>query len=238
MVRIFVFLIIPFMAISCYSHHRPSYNKNSQSNSGYFYSEKPIGVDKLTSVAIADREAKSAKDNISGRMVIYNAALSITVTLPDSTNARLTDIANKYDGYVVTIGNHKSTIRVKSNQLKLAVDDISKLGKITYKRISGEDVTDRYVDFQIRLENAKKARERYLELLEKAENVEAALKVEKELERLNGEIDSLEGRLKQLMHLSDYSTITISIEEKRKLGVLGYIGVGLYKGVRWLFVRN
>lgn len=122
--------------------------------------------------------------------------------------------------------------------MKNAVTDITILGKTKSKTISGDDVTEQYTDFQIRLDNAYKARDRYLELLAKAENVEAALKVEKELERLNGEIDSLEGKLKRFKHLSAYSTITVYMEEKVKPGILGYIGIGLYQAVKWLIIRN
>jgi hypothetical protein len=83
-----------------------------------------------------------------------------------------------------------------------------------------------------------KARERYLELLEKAENVQAALMVEKELERLNGEIDMLKGKINRLEHITEYSSITVYIKEKVKPGIIGYVFVGLYKGDKWLFVRN
>ncbi len=172
------------------------------------------------------------------RIVIYNSYITLEVKNPDSNNIRLAEIAKKYDGYVQTLGNRVSIIRVKSDKLYEAIDDIAETGKIKSKTISGDDVTEHYTDIQIRLENAHNARKRYLELLEKAENVEAALKVEKELERLNGEIDSFEGKLKRLKHLSDYSTITINMEEKVKPGILGYIGLGIYKSIKWLFVRN
>ncbi len=38
-------------------------------------------------------------------------------------------------------------------------------------------------------------------------------------------------------HLTDFSTIEIYLEQKEKLGILGYVFVGLYKGIEWLFVR-
>jgi hypothetical protein len=101
-----------------------------------------------------------------------------------------------------------------------------------------EDVTEKYMDMGIRLDNAKKARVRYLELLARAENVEAALKVEKELERLNGEIDVIEGKLKFWDHRFEYSIIQISYTEKKKLGILGWVGLGLYQTVKWLFIRG
>lgn len=187
---------------------------------------------------VSTRRADNQKTEKQQRRVMYHASLSIVVKVPDTLNLKLSEIANKYDGYVLTLGNKTSIIRVKSDKLQSAIADISILGRLKSKLISGDDVTDQYTDFQIRLHNAHSARKRYLELLAKAENVDAALKVEKELERLNGEIDSLEGKLKRLEHLSEFSTITVYMEEKIKPGILGYIGIGLYKSVKWLFVRN
>ena len=60
-----------------------------------------------------------------------------------------------------------------------------------YKSITGKDVTDEHYDLNIRLENAQLARDRYLELLNRAQTVDETLKVEKELERLNTELDLL-----------------------------------------------
>jgi cell division protein ZapA (FtsZ GTPase activity inhibitor) len=172
------------------------------------------------------------------RVVIYDANVTLEVKVPDSTNNALEKIATKFDGYVVSLGSQRSQIRVRTKDLQTAVAEIALLGKLKNKSIYGADVTDSYIDNEIRLENAIKARERYLELLAKAENVEAALKVEIELERLNGLIDLYEGTLRKLSHLSEYSTITVTLQEKVKPGILGYIGIGIYEGIRWLFVRK
>lgn len=172
------------------------------------------------------------------RVVIYNANLRVEIKSPDSCNSQLEKIAEQHGGYVVSLGNRRSVIRVKAENLNKAIGDVSQLGKVQNKTIYGEDVTESFIDNQIRLENAKNARKRYLELLEKAENVEAALKVEIELERLNGQIDLYEGTLRKLTHLSDYSTLTVDLEEKVKPGILGYVGIGIWGGMRWLFVRS
>ena len=199
----------------------------------------PASAERQTEVVYASNEqAVEQPTGPQQRIVIYNAYVRLVVKSPDSTNIRLATIANKYEGYVQTLGNRASIIRVKADKLQLAVADISGLGKVKNKTISGDDVTEQYTDFQIRLDNAYNARKRYLELLAKAENVETALQVEKELERLNGEIDSLEGKINRLKHLFEHSTITISMDEKVKPGIVGYIGIGLYRSVKWLFVRN
>jgi len=101
----------------------------------------------------------------------------------------------------------------------------------------GEDVTEEYRDLEIRLDSAEKTRKRYLELLNKAEKVDEILKIERELERLNGEIDLLKGKINRLTHLAQYATITVQTSNGVKKGVLGYAFYGVYSGVKWLFVR-
>ncbi len=179
-----------------------------------------------------------SSETVEERVIIYNADLRLNVKQPDSMNVKLTGIAKKYEGYALTLGNTKAEIRVKADYLDKAINDISQLGKLKYKLVSGEDVTIEFMNYQIRLENAYQARDRYLELLARAEDVKSALEVEKELERLNGEIDLIEGNLNRLVHLAAYSTISIYFEEKVKPGILGYVFIGLYNGVKWFFVRN
>ena len=178
---------------------------------------------------------EKAKD---ARVVIYRASAELVVSNVDTVNIRLSQIAKRYGGYVVVLGNKQSSIRVEAIHLEKALNDVLRSGRVRRKTISGQDVTEEYNDFTVRLENANKARQRYLELLARAENVEAALKVEKELERLNGEIDLITGKLNRLNHLSEFSTIEVALVEKKKIGVLGYVGLGIYEAVKWLFVRN
>jgi hypothetical protein len=62
--------------------------------------------------------------------------------------------------------------------------------------------------------------------------------VEKELERLNETIELLKGEMNRINHLTAYSTISVYLKEKKKPGIIGYVGVGIYQAVKWLFVRN
>jgi len=186
----------------------------------------------------ANKDKSEQKTKSIERKIQYSAFLTLRVEKPDTANVYIEKIAKKYNGYVNEIGTYRTIIRVKNTNLDDAINDISALGKVRNKDIIGQDVTEDYLDYQIRLENAEKARKRYLELLAKAENVETTLKVEKELERLNETIDLLKGKMNRMNHLSEFSTITIDLKEKKKPGLLGYIGIGLYHTVKWLFVRN
>ena len=178
------------------------------------------------------------KSDISDQYIIYTSTINLTVNQPDSANVQLAKIASKYRGYLNESGTSQTILRVDSQSLDSALVDIEALGEVAYKNVQGRDVGEEYADYAIRLDNAEKARSRYLELLARAETVEAALLVEKELERLNGTIELMKGKMTRIDHLVDYSTITVSLKEKKKPGVIGYVAVGCYKGIKWLFVRN
>ena len=199
----------------------------------------------LSTACTSQKEAYQMSDTMSvrpqqenDRKILYDAYLTLTVETPDSTSLYIQAIAKRYGGYVNEIGTDRSIIRVESQLLDAAIDDISQLGRLDRKSVRGQDVTEAYLDYQIRLDNAQQARGRYLDLLDQAATVDEILKVEKELERLNETIDLLKGKMNRIDHLDTYATITINLRERQKPGILGYIGIGLYQGVRWLFVRG
>ncbi len=218
--KVLILLVISSILVGCSTSNSPMRNTLS-------VSRESKGKDKT-----------ETKSPIEKRVIIYHATINLNVKNIDSANSYLKLIAEKNGGYAMSMGNRNTEIRVKAEKLNEAILEIANTGKIKSKNIYGNDVTNEYYDYEIRLDNAKKARQRYLELLAKAENVETTLKVEKELERLNGEIDLLEGKLNRLDHLNEYSTITIYLQERKKLGILGYVSVGLYESIKWLFVRN
>lgn len=150
------------------------------------------------------------------RKIIFSADISLATENPDTTNANLLQIAKKYKGYVQDISSRKTVMRVQKEYLNQAIQEISLLGKVLDKNMNAQDVSEEFLDYQIRLDNAQKIRLRYLELLKKAENVEEALKVEKELERINETIELLKGRINRMNHLSELSTIRIHLKEEKK----------------------
>lgn len=180
----------------------------------------------------------NGEQDVSDRKILFSAYLELAVENPDSASRRIAGIAEKYGGYVNEIGTSRAVIRVASSQFDAAITAIAAIGKLRRKNVAGQDVTEEYQDYNIRLENAEKARSRYLELLEKAETVEEILQVERELERLNETIDLLKGKMARIGHLEAFSTISVELRERKKPGLLGYIGLGAYHAVKWLFIRN
>ncbi|WP_406656476.1 DUF4349 domain-containing protein [Methanolobus sp. ZRKC2] len=109
------------------------------------------------------------------------------------------------------------TVRVPESDYPEFLTMVEGLGELDSKSVSGQDVTEEYVDISARLENLKKQEVRLGEILNMSTTVDEVLKVEKELERVRGEIDSLTGRLEYLDNKVEFTTISIRVTEPRPI---------------------
>lgn len=162
----------------------------------------------------AVRISKNESLGGSSRIVIYNALLTMDVDNPGKAVARIIPLGKKYGGYMVSSSLNRIVLRVKIALFEDAIKDIAGLGDLTRREIRGQDVTAQFKDMTIRLNNAVKTRDRLLELLKKAENVTAAMAVERELDRITERIERFKGQLKRMTHLANYATITVNVEEE------------------------
>lgn len=184
------------------------------------------------------RYSSGAGGHGDGRMVQHSAFLTMRVKDDRALQTGLGQVAVQHGGYVVSQSRERSVIRVRQGALDSALVTVEQLGTVTDRTMRGEDVTEAYVDLDARLENARKMRERYRQLLERSEDVASVLAVEKELERIEGEIAAMEAKHTRMQELVSLATITVSVKHKEQLGPLGYVVVYTWKGVRWLFVRH
>jgi hypothetical protein len=109
--------------------------------------------------------------------------------------------------------------------------ELRKLGEVESENVTGEDVTEQYVDLQARLNNFKVVRDRLLKILdERAREVKDILEVERELARVGGEIESIEGRMKYLDRQVDLSTVTINFHEAQVVAAQAFHFLDRFKG--------
>jgi hypothetical protein len=182
----------------------------------------------------------------STQKIIQTADYQIEVA-PGEFNDRysqLTAIAVKYGGYVVS-GDIRSngddlkrggiTIRVASinDNFTKAQAEIDGLGNVTSKRISGQDVTEEYVDLQSRLRNAEAQEAQMLELMKKAQTIEEILTVQSRLADIQSQIEQLKGRMKYMESRTDFATITVDLRETGNGG-----GEPDSNGIDWGFVES
>lgn len=172
------------------------------------------------------------------RKIIYNASMRVEVDEIEEQTKEVITKAKAKGGYMVSSDINRVTVRVPAEKLNAFLDEVATMGEVESRNVYSQDVTEAYADMEIRLENAEKARKRYLELLNQAKEVSDILAIERELERLNTEIERLKGQINSYDTQIQYSSVSVNFFTKAKPGPLGYIFVGLYKGIKFLFVRN
>lgn len=109
--------------------------------------------------------------------------------------------------------NASITLRIPNAKFDQFMNESNQFGNITSKSIQGEDVTDQYMDTEIRLGTLEIQAERLKELLKQSGDLDKLFKIEKELANVTYEIESLKGTLKKYDSLIDYSTIEVYVQE-------------------------
>jgi hypothetical protein len=169
-------------------------------------------------------------------MITYSVSLGLSVKDIEGTRKTIAEQTKIYKGFIVGESTNYITARIPAANMDAFIGEIKALGKTEEERKNGTDITDQYRDNVIRLESLKTVRDRYLGLLAKANTVTDILSIEKELERVNVEIEILEGKIKYAELSVAYSSVTVGFREKAKPGPLGWIFYGIYQGIKWLVI--
>lgn len=111
--------------------------------------------------------------------------------------------------------NYNLTIRVPWDKYDTLLSSISNIAfRLENKHSNSEDVTERYYDLKTRIKNKKALEARYLELLNKAQSIKDILEIERNLNQVRTEIESLEGQFNYLSKQINFSTLHVSFYEE------------------------
>lgn len=168
-------------------------------------------------------------------VLIYTAQITMAVFEVSASLARVEAIARELGGFLAKRDDQAITIRVPAATFEEAVKRVEGVGDVLHRNVAAEDVTEEYRDLEVRLRSARAVQARLTELLAKATKVEDSLAIERELDRITGEIERIEGRAKFLRDQAAFSTITVRFESKPSEQV-GTTPVRL--PVSWLYDLN
>lgn len=147
-------------------------------------------------------------------MLVYTARLTMAVFEVESSLSAVEEIAREAGGFLSKRERMAITIRVPSPSFDDVIKKLEKLGDVHDRNITASDVTDEFYDLEARLKSARAVQARLVELLAKANTVEESVVIERELGRVNQEVERFEGRLKLLRDQLAYSTITATFRPK------------------------
>ncbi|MFO7741752.1 MAG: DUF4349 domain-containing protein [Anaerolineae bacterium] len=154
------------------------------------------------------------------RLIIRNATLDIVVRDTEEAVDEIDALAGELGGYVVDSNVRKYEegmranlrIRVPAERLDAALERIRDLAvDVNNENVSGQDVTEEYVDLRSRLRHLEATEERLLTFMEEAEDTEAALEVYDRLQNIQAESERVRGRMRYLEESAAMATITINI---------------------------
>lgn len=103
------------------------------------------------------------------------------------------------------------TIKVPVGQFDALVNSFAGDGiTVTEKNISSQDVTGEAIDTKSRMQAKMAVRDKYLQLLKQAKNMDEILQVQNEINNVQEDIEAANGRVGYLQHASAYSTIKLN----------------------------
>jgi hypothetical protein len=208
------------------------------------FEEAPMDVGEAAfrDTAVANNVATAQTGLPQERLIIRTADLSIVVPDTDVALAAIGRMAEENGGWVVnssvyqyseTAKTGNITVRVPAEGFVSATEAIKALATaVQQESITGQDVTEEFVDLTARLGNLEATADRVRAFLDETRNVEEALSVNQELSRLEGEIEVIKGRMQYLSQSAAFSTITVNLtpdELNQPLEIGGWEPQGIAK---------
>lgn len=159
--------------------------------------------------------------------IIYSARIEVIVKDLKAATGKLKSAIQTSGGFIASDDIHEQTgatrsghwrIRVPTDQFEPLRDAILEIGEPVQNKADSEDVTDQYFDLEGRIKNKKTEQEairRYLEDKKITAKLEEIVSVERELSRISGELEQLEGTMRRLQDRTSLATIEVNFREIR-----------------------
>lgn len=172
--------------------------------------------------------ARNSQPTASRRMVITTGSITVEVASYLDAAAEVSRAAVDLGGFVgsteANVGEAGRrhgvlVLRIPAPQWTAMLDRVRGLGNVIRESSSGQDVTEEYVDLESRLKAQKRLEEELLSLMESARRggLRDLLEIEREVARVRGEIESMEGRRRYLADQSALATLSVELREPAAL---------------------
>jgi len=185
--------------------------------------------------------AVQASTQANDRKIIRDANLTIETDSPTEGLRQITAIAENNGGFIVTSdlkqndggvqGRATQTVtviaRIPASRFETALTQIHSFGgRVINEKVSGQDVSEEYLDLEARLRTKKALEAQFLEIMKQARKVTDALEVQSQLGEVRTEIERLEGRRRFLENQAALSTITVTLQMPQPIIAASTTGIG------------
>jgi hypothetical protein len=183
-------------------------------------------MDASISGNLVQQEEAAEKEGVTDeRKVIHQAQLELKVKNLEKAQMKIENKVAEYGGYVVESNVYREdeelvegtiTVRVPEAHFQdFLADSEGEASEVVGRNVTGQDVTEQYVDLKARLKSKRAVEERLLAFMKDAEKTEDLLKISSDLAVVQEEIEQLTGQMKYLENQTSYSTVTITLSQDR-----------------------
>jgi predicted anti-sigma-YlaC factor YlaD len=185
------------------------------------------GSERETARAIAASAAATPQQTLQASPLLVRTA-SLSIIAADFNAARtemerIVTAAGGFTGNITASGSRGSarslsaTLRIPEAQLDATIDALKRLGQVSRESRNAEDVTQQSTDLNARLANARISEKRLKDILEnRTGDLSDVLSVEREIARVRGEIEGMEGERKALDGRITYARLALELAEEEK----------------------
>lgn len=178
----------------------------------------------------AESPEAPAEDNESspvetGRMIIHNAKLSVNVKELDVAQSNIEKKVKEFGGYIVESNVYQENEQTSRGSMIVRIPEKhfenflteaeGEAAKILERNVTGQDVTEQYVDLESRVNSKRAVEARLLEFMGNAEKTEDLLKISSDLAKVQEEIEVMVGKMKFLQNQTSFATIELTMYENR-----------------------
>ncbi len=174
----------------------------------------------MSKVAASPDEAGAgpavAPDSVD-RVIVRRVDASLVVEDISGAIESLGGLASSLGGWVIDSSRDSGnfgfvSFRVPADRLDEAMASVRDLAvSVEAENGSSRDVTDQYVDLKARLNNQLATERALLDLLGRAETVEEALNVQRELSVAREQVERLQGQITLIEQTSAYSLVSVTL---------------------------
>ena len=153
--------------------------------------------------------------NAVEKKLIKTGNLSIETDNLEKSVAAVEAWAKGFGGFVSNSScnerNAWFSVKVPSARFDEAMNSTDGIGRVLSHGTNIDDVSEQYYDLESRIKNKKIMKAKLEGYLSQAKDIKDLLQIERELNTVISNIDSMEGSLKRLSNQVQYSTISVNV---------------------------
>lgn len=175
-----------------------------------------------------------------GRQIVRTASIRMEVKEVTPAVETVQGWVSELGGYIESQNSSSESrahlvCHVPANGREKFIDQIKTLGELMSESLSAQDITNAMTDLDAELSNLYRLRNRMKALVERANEIDDILSIERELNRIQSRIDYLEQTERNNKKSVAFTKVSLALDVKETRGPLGMLFHGLFWTVGKLF---